>query len=171
MRAVPFALPLSLLLSHALGACSTPGGPYPTLAPRAAETVDPRVPVERPLNLRPASADLVARLDALVAMARQGNNAFGPVAEAAQRLAASAGAPQSESWILAQQALSAAIAARAPTARAVGDVDALGAARLQSAGGIAPNDLQAINDAAAVVGAISARQSAAIAAIQQRLGL
>lgn len=171
MRAALPALAQSILLSLALGACATPGGPYPTLAPRTAEGVDPRVPVERPLNDRPASAELVARLDALVAMARQGDDAFGPAAEAAQRLAESAGAAQSESWIAAQQTLSAAIAARGPTARAVGDIDALGAAKLQGAGGIAPNDLAAINEAAAVVGAISARQSAAIAAIQQRLGL
>ena len=168
MRAA-FLIPL--LPSLALAACSTPGGPYPSLSPRAGEEIDPRVPVVRPLNERPASAELVARLDSLVAMARQGDDRFVPAAATAQALAANAGALQSESWIAAQQALSAAIAARAPTAAAVGDIDSLGAGKLVAAGGIAPNDLQAINDAAAVVGAIDQRQSDTIAAIQARLGL
>ena len=162
---------LPLLPSLALAACSAPGGPYPSLSPRAAEAIDPRVPVVRPINDRPASAELVARLDSLVAMARQGDERFVPAAEIAQRLAGTAGPPQSESWIAAQQALSAAIAARAPTAAAVGDIDSLGAGKLAAAGGIAPNDLQAINEAAAVVGAIDQRQSDTIAAIQARLGL
>ena len=160
-----------LLLGLAVAGCTRPGGPYPSLAPRAAEALDPRVPVTRPINDRPASAELVERLASLVAMARQGDAAFGPAAEAAQRLAAAAGPPQSESWIVAQQALSAAIAAREPTARAVGDVDALGAGKLQSAGGIAPNDLKAIEDAAAAVAAIDERQSAVLSAIQRRLGI
>lgn len=164
-RTAPF------LLSLALAACFRPGGPYPSLAPRAAEAIDPRVPIERPINDRPANSELVARLDALVALARQGDDAFVPAAGTAQRLANSAEPPQSESWIVAQQALSAAIAARAPTARAVGDIDALGAARLQAAGGIAPNDLKAINQAAAQAGAIDNRQSRTIAAIQARLGI
>ena len=42
--------------------------------------------------------------------------------------------------------------------------------KLVAAGGIAPNELQAINDAAVVVGAIDQRQSDIIAAIQARLG-
>ena len=65
-------------------------------------------------------------------------------AEVAQRLAAAAGPPQSESWIAAQLALSAAIEARAPTATALGDIDALGADKLQAQGGLAPADLGAI---------------------------
>jgi hypothetical protein len=164
------AAPFLLLLSLALAACTRPGGMYPSLAPRSAEAIDPRVPIERPINDRPANTELVARLDSLVALARQGDDAFGPAASAALALAESAGPPQSESWIVAQQALSAAIAARAPTARAVGDIDALGAAKLQAAGGIAPNDLKAINEAAALAGAIDARQASAIASIQARLG-
>ena len=160
-----------LLLGLAVASCARPGGPYPSLAPRAGEAVDPRVPVTKPLNARPASAELAGRLDSLVELARQGDDAFAPAAEAARRLADAAGPPQSESWIAAQQALSAAIAAREPTARAVGDIDALGAGKLQSAGGIAPNDLKVIEQAAAVVAAIDTRQSETIAAIQRRLGI
>ena len=59
-----------------LSACAAPGGPYPSLQPRAAEAVDPRVPVVRPLNERPVSALLAARLAALVEQAQSGDAAF-----------------------------------------------------------------------------------------------
>ena len=163
------ALPLCLLLP-AIAACAAPQGPYPSLQPRPAETIDPRLPVVRAVNDRPASADLVARLQSLVAQARAGDGTFEAAAETARRLAASAGARQSESWIAAQQALSAAIAAREPTARAMAEIDAIGAERLQAQGGIAPNELKAIEAASEEVAAIDRRQAAAIDAVQRRLG-
>src|SRR5690349_15387248 len=132
-----------------LAACSSPGGPYPSLQPRAAEAIDPRVPVVRPMNDRPASGALMGRLSALVGEARSGNASFDSAASEAERLAGSAGAPQSEGWIAAQQALTAAIAARQPTAQALGDIDELAANALQNQRGIAPNDLAAIQSAAA----------------------
>ena len=106
----------------------------------------------------------------LVRQARAGDVAFRAAVEQAERLAASAGAPQSEGWVAAQQALSTADAAREPTGRALGDIDALGAERLQTQGGLAPNDLAAIQAAGAEVGAIDQRQAERIAAIQRRLG-
>ncbi|HEX3676378.1 MAG TPA: hypothetical protein VHU79_03155, partial [Sphingomicrobium sp.] len=140
-----------LLATIALGACSTAGGPYPSLKPRAAEATDPRIQPVRPVNDRPVSPALAAQLARLVDEARAGDTAFGPAATEAQRLAAIAGASQSESWIVAQEALSAAIAARRPTALAQADIDALGATALQTQGGIAPNDFKAIHTAAAEV--------------------
>src|SRR5206468_7263804 len=103
---------LALLSIASLAACSAPGGPYPSLQPRAAEAIDPRVPVSRPLNERPATASLVQRLRTLVAEAHAGDSAFDSAASQAERMASAAGAPQSEGWIAAQQALTAAIAAR-----------------------------------------------------------
>jgi hypothetical protein len=161
----------TLVSMVALGACSAPGGPYPSLQPRAAERIDPRVPIERPLNDRPVTPALAEKLAALIGQARSGDAAFGPIAEQAERLAAAAGAPQSDGWVAAQQALSAAVAARAPTTGALGDIDALGANALQAQGGLAPNDLAAIQDAGAQVGAIDQRQAARIKALQQRLGI
>ena len=161
---------ISLLPVIALTACAVPGGPYPSLQPRAADAVDPRVPVERPINDRPVTPALAARVAALVAQARGGEAAFEPAAAEAERLAASAGAPQSESWTVAQQALSAAIEAREAAASALGDLDALAANALETQGGIAPNDLAAIQNAAAQVGAIDQRQAARIKALQERLG-
>ena len=163
--------PLALFPIIALSACSAPGGPYPSLRPRPAEAIDPRLPVVRPINDRPVSAALASKLAALVEAARRGNAAFDGAASAAERLAAGAGAPQSEGWIAAQEALTAAIAARKATSAALGDIDALAAGALQANAGIAPNDLAAIKSAQAEVGALDARQADRIDAIQKRLGI
>ena len=153
-----------------LAACSSAGGPYPSLQPRAAEAIDPRLQPVRPVNDRPVAPSLAARLAALIDQARQGDAAFGPAIASAERLAAAAGASQSESWIAAQEALTAAIAARKPTALAQADIDALAGDGLQRQGGIAPNDLKAIQDAAAQVSAIARGETDRIAAIRGRLG-
>ena len=158
-----------ILTVLALAACSSTGGPYPSLQPSAAEAIDPRLQPARPMNDRPVTPALAAQLAALVERARGGEAAFGPAAAAAERLAASAGAPQSEGWIDAEAALSAAIAARTPTAVALSDIDALGANALQTQGGIAPNDLAAIREAAAEVGAMDRRQAQRVEAVQALL--
>ena len=164
--------PILIVLGLALSACSSAGGgPYPSLAPRAAEAIDPRVPVPEVVNDRPASAALTSRLAELVGQARQGDAEFAPAVNRAEQLASAAGATQSESWIAAQEALSAADAARAPTTRALGDIDGLGATSLQVQGGLAPNDLAAIRSAGAEVGQIAERQSRRLQAIHQRLGI
>jgi hypothetical protein len=160
-----------VLIVLMLTACSAPGGPYPSLQPRAAEAIDPRVQPVRPINDRPVTPALAAQLGSLVDQARSGEAAFEPAMVEAERLAVSAGAPESEAWISAQEALSAAIAARRPTALAEADIDALGATRLQTQGGIAPSDLQAINSAAAEVGSIARSQTDRIDAVRKRLGL
>ena len=154
-----------------LGACAPSGGPFPSLQPRAAEATDPRVHVTRPINDRRATPALVDRLAELLSQARSGNAAFETIAAHAESLAAAASGPQSDSWVAAQEALSAAIAARDPTARALGDIDALGATMLQTQGGMAPNDLAAIQGAGREVAELDQRQADRIKAIQQRLGL
>jgi hypothetical protein len=161
---------IALLAMVLLSACAAGGGPYPSLQPRAAEGIDPRVPVASPVNDRPVATALASQLAALVDRARSGSAAFDSAASSAERLAATAGASQSESWIAAQEALTAAIAARNPAATALGDIDALGATALQTQGGLAPNDLKAIERASAEVGALDARQAGRIDAIRQRLG-
>jgi len=153
-----------------LAGCSSAGGPFPSLQPRAAERIDPRLPVERPMNDRPVTPALAARLAALVTQARSGADAFAAAIANAEKLAASAGPAQSEGWIAAQEALSAAVSARKPVADALGEIDALGADKLQAQGGLSPNDLAAIQDAASTVGGIDRAQAARIAAVQQRLG-
>lgn len=162
---------LPIIAAAILSACSKPGGPYPTLAPRPAERIDPRVAVVRPMNDRPVSASLAAQLSALVAQARSGDVAFQPLAARAEQLASGAGAPQTEGWTVAQEALSAAMAARGPTAAALADVDSLAATMLHTQGGIAPNDLDALDHAAAEIGDVAGRQTDRIRAIQRKLGI
>ena len=161
---------LLLLASLFLGACAPAGGPFPSLQPRANETLDPRIAVVRPMNDRPVAPALAGRLAELLSQARSGDAAFGPLAEQAERLAAAAGPPQSDSWVTAQQALSAALEARGPTVRALGDIDAIGATMLQTQQGLAPADLAAIQNAGAEAAAIDQRQSDRVATIQRRLG-
>jgi glutathione S-transferase len=168
MRTLPLFV---LTLASSLAACSAPGGPYPSLQPRAAEAIDPRVPVETPMNDRPVTPAVASRLAELVAQARAGDADFQSAAAQAEKLAAMAGAPQSESWVVAQEALTAADAARAPVGTALGDIDGIGAVALQTNGGIAPNDVGAIKAAAAEVRAIDEREAARIKAIQNRLHL
>ena len=159
-----------LLLSLiALSGCAAPDAGAPSLAPRAAEAIDPRVPVEDPPAQGSPSAGLVQELETLVAQAMAGDEAFMAAAANADRLASAAGAPQSESWILAQQALSAAVAARAPVTRAMGDLDSLAARRIQQQGGIGAADMAAIQAASERVQAIDSAEAATIGRLQSRL--
>jgi hypothetical protein len=141
----------------------------PSLYPRPAEAIDPRIPVPDPvLSTKPDRA-FVEQLNALVGQAETGDSEFQPAASAAEKAVASAGAPQSEGWIAAQQALSVAVAARAPVTRAAADLDSLGAERIQKLGGIAKADLQAIEAASAKVRTIDDREAATIKSLQDRL--
>ena len=161
---------IALIALGTVSACSsTPRGNYPSLAPRAAETTDPRVPVDNPVRSGPVDPVLSAHLAALIDQAQAGDSAFRDAAANAERLAASAGAPHSESWVSAQQALSAAQAARGPTTRALGDIDGLGSAALATKGGISANDMAAIEAAAARVSAIDRAQAERLDAIEARL--
>ncbi len=162
--------PLPLLLAALLAGCAAQQTSSPSLLPRPAEAIDPRVPVPDMIVSADASLDLVRQLDALVAQAEAGDQAFRGAAATAERLASTAGAPRSESWVVAQQALSAAVAARAPVTRAVADIDGLGARRVQALGGIGAGDLAAIKSAAARVAQIDDREAAVIDRIQARLG-
>ena len=160
--------PLLPLLT--IAACTAPAVNAPSLAPRAAEAIDPRLPIPDATPLGPASPALVSRLDALISKARQGDADFQAAAGEAERLAAAAGEPQSESWVVAQQALSVAVAAREPVTQALGDIDGIGSAELAAKGGVAPADQAALAAAAAAVGEIDRRQAALIDRLQRRLG-
>lgn len=164
MRAFAHLFPI------ALAGCAGAELQPPSLAPRAAEAIDPRVPVpETPVATQVTPA-LAQQLNALIAEAVAGDEAFRSAAAAAESLAAAAGPPQSESWIVAQQALSAAVAARAPVTRALGEIDALGATRIQALGGMSAADLAAVQAAAAQVAEIDSREATLIDRLQARLG-
>jgi hypothetical protein len=161
---------LCLAVIGTVAACSTPNTTAPSLAPRAAEAIDPRVPVNNPVRTGPVSGGLAAHLAALLDQVQAGNAAFNQAAAAAERAASAAGAPRSESWIAAQQALSAAQSARAPTTRALGDIDGLAATALATKGGMSAADLDAIREAAARAAEIDRAQAARIKSLEGRLG-
>ena len=159
------AAPLLLLLS----ACAAQQESEPSLAPRAAESIDPRVPIPGEVVSGPADAALASRIAALMAQVRAGDTAFAAAAQNAQALAAAAGPAESESWIVAQEALSALVAARGPVTRAIADLDGLAATRIAATGGLLPGDLDALNAATTEAGAIGQREAEVIDRLQAQL--
>ena len=165
MRRLALILPLTLI-----AACSTPLTNAPSLATRPGEAIDPRLPINpepAPGTLDPA---LAARLAQVVGEVRAGVATFNRLGAEAERLAAAAGPAQSESWIVAQQALSAVVAQHGVTMRGAADVDALAATRIDETRWLVPADRAAIEAAAADVAAINDPQTALIARLRDRLG-
>ncbi len=159
------AAPLLLLLS----ACAAQPAGEPSLAPRAAEAIDPRVPIPGDVVSGPADAALASRIADLLAQVRAGDAAFAAAAQDAQALVAAAGPAESDSWIVAQEALSALVAARGPVTRAIADLDALAATRIAATGGLLPGDLDALKAASAQAGAIGQREAEVIDRLQAQL--
>ncbi|MBB3763275.1 hypothetical protein [Sphingomicrobium lutaoense] len=151
---------LPLFLAAGLAACG-PAIDAPSLDYRPAEAIDPRLPVEsEPAG--PGEVTLAREIEQLIARAREGEAAFDAFAPQARSLVASAGAPGSESWTAAQKMLSRLDAARAPTIRALADLDQLATGRVAREAWVAPANRAAIAEAAARVAEIDARQSALI---------
>jgi hypothetical protein len=163
-RAFPI---IAVLLLSACAAGTQPG--EPSLSPRAAERIDPRLPVPDTSVELPASADLQAQLSRLLGQAQNAQGSADAGIAQAEAAAARAGPRQSEGWIAAQQLLSAAIAARYPVTRALGDIDALVARSVQQNGGLVPADLANVQQAAEAAVAIDRRQAERIDAVQARL--
>ena len=166
-RLPPFTALAAMLLASA--GCTAPSSGVGRLAPRAAEAIDPRVPIPSAEVAGPASPALAAELQRLTANARSTSGAFASAAAEARAAASAAGPSSSESWIAAQQLLSALVAVRAPVTAALGDIDALAAKGVEEHGGLPPGDRLAIAAAAAEVGAIDTAQADTIAAIAASL--
>jgi len=150
--------------------CTPATSPEPSLAPRPAEAIDPRLPIPDEAPAGTTDPALASRLSALVADVRSGLPAFEAREAEAARLAAAAGPQASEGWIAAEQALSRLIEQHGVTTRAAADIDALASSRLERQRWISPADRQAISAAAAEVDAINARQADAIDRLKDRLG-
>jgi hypothetical protein len=158
-----------LLIVPTVAACSTRSTPEPSLAPRAAEAIDPRLPIPDTIPAGTVDPALAARLSALVDEVRTGSAQFGAQAAEADGLAAAAGPIASESWVAAQSALSRLVEQYGVTTRAAADIDALAAERLASQHWMRPADREAIAAAAAEVAAISDSQSASIGRLTDQL--
>ena len=143
--------------------------PEPSLAPRAAEAIDPRLPVPSVVPAGPVDPALVQRLEALVGTVRAGVPLFDARQAEAARLAGQAGPMASESWIEAEKALSLLIEQYGVTTRAAADIDAMASGKLASQRWIAPADQAAITAAAAEVAVISARQADTLGQLKDQL--
>jgi hypothetical protein len=143
-------------LAAALLAGCVSQGPFPSLAPRPAESEDW---TGEPARAAPAVADdpaLRARIAALLDEARAGARDFDADFGPAERAAAQAGAEGSDSWIEAQQAISRLEAAGARTGEALAGLHQL---RLEREGRpTSAADLAASDAAIAAAEAIAARQ-------------
>ena len=138
----------------------------PSLSKRAIESLpltEPQTEAEAPAAADPATR---ARIAALLAQAREGQTAFASLLPRARQAADSAGAETSESWIAAQQLLSAAESARAPSSRALGELDALIAAQVHGGSDQGLAELQA---AQSEVAAVVEDQQRAIDALRERI--
>jgi hypothetical protein len=153
-----------------IGCAASTATNEPSLARRSAEAIDPRVPI--PSNPTPGPVDpaISARLAALVASGESGARAFDALVGQAETLAGAAGPARSESWVLAQQAVSGLEGARAASTRALSDIDGITSSRIASDTGLTYADLAAVEAASAELRALTDRQSAIIDRLSARLG-
>jgi hypothetical protein len=141
----------------------------PSLAPREAEGIDPRLPVPDRSAALPADPELSSALGALRERALRAAREAEPAIAAARAASLRAGARESESWIAAQQAISAAVGARAAFTTALGDLDRLIALRIRGRERLVPQDLAAAEAVVEELGVIDRRQSAVLAAASAAL--
>lgn len=155
-----------LLLTILLAGCAAQGS-FPSLAPRPVERALAEERPEPPAAEIPSDPALAARLAELTAKARQGDSAFSPLLEAARAAAASAGAAGSDGWVDAQQRVTRAEAARAPTVTALAELDQLGIARARMP--TSASDLAAVRAAVAEIQAMADRQHNQLEAVRATL--
>jgi hypothetical protein len=155
------------LLAFPLTGCTAAQGPFPSLAPRPIER---ELAQERPVQPAPEVPDdaaLAQRIAALTGEARQGDAAFQTALAEAQRAAGGAGAAGSEGWIAAQMGITRAEAARAPTVRALADLDRLGIEKARQPTSM--RDREALTAAVAEVQAMADRQHQRLDALRTSL--
>ena len=140
-------------------------GTFPSLAPRPAEQIDMSVDPIRPDPMAADDPALAARVAALVAEARAGWREFEAEAGPAERAASASGPAGSDSWVVAQQALSRLEAARGRTMAARAGLEELALERQDQP--TSPADRQAIEAAISEAEAIIARQQARLERIRR----
>lgn len=129
----------ALLLLPAIPAIAAP----PSLAKRPVEDRSMAEPVRQATPPAPADAALQAQIAGLVGKAQGGQTAFAALLPQASRAVSTAGAQDSESWIAAQQLLSALEDARAPSTQALSELDSTIAVRLNGGAEAGIAELQA----------------------------
>lgn len=150
---------LTVLLS--LSACGKAGN-FPTLNPRPIEAQAAGLltePAPKEGSVQPANPAVSANIEKALSAARSGDTAFKNVLAGARSAAQGAGASGSESWIVAQMAVSNLEATRAPVKASLSDLDGLLRAALD---GPPSADLSNIQEAIRTVEAIDARHMSAM---------
>ena len=161
---------IALISTLSLAACETAAmKAEPSLARRPAESIDPRLPVDVPVDARAVDPALAARIEVLMTVARNSAAAFSAAVPAALAKAAASGSPQSESWIAAQSALAELDRTRAPFTRALGDLDALRAESARSGDRASAADVAALEAAAEELNVLAERQAEALGAIRAQI--
>ncbi|HEY1605478.1 MAG TPA: hypothetical protein VGF77_07745 [Allosphingosinicella sp.] len=159
----------SLLTLAALAGCAGSSGPYPSLAPRPIEKTlgEPGVPpTVAPIADDPEVASQIATF---LAEAQAGDRAFHKDFPAAEEAARKAGAPGSDAWIQAQQALSRAEAGEAQTARALAELNRYATDRA-NAKALSDADLARLQEATSEVQRLADAEHGEIARLQGALG-
>lgn len=157
-------------LALAAGACASNAGEFPSLAQRPAErefAAEQMAPpkVRPPL---PADASTGARAESFVAAAREAEGGFSRAYATAASAVAKAGPPGSDSWVVAQEAVSRAIAAQAPLTRIAGEFDDYAATRARQTP-LAPADVERLDAATAAVQNMVAAQTERIRRLEASL--
>lgn len=158
---------LPLVLLGTLGACTTPGGDYPSLLPRAIESRDPAEPV-RPDPVATPDAALDRQIAERRAAAATAAERFRSLAaEAESRVAVARGLPMgSDPWIRAQSALAELAPIRGETAQIVAALEEVAVARATAGEPGYP----ALDAAIAELGAVAQTQGDRVAALEDAIG-
>jgi hypothetical protein len=133
---------LLLLAPPLLAGCSS-AAVGPSLAKRPIESRDLSEPVRQVAPPAPADTALKAQIEGLVARAQAGQNGFAALLPKADSAASAAGSNGSESWVVAQQLLSALESERAPSTAALAEMDALIATQVKAGNDAGLSELQA----------------------------
>jgi hypothetical protein len=133
---------LLILTPLVLSACAD-AGIGPSLAKRPIESRSMAEPVSTPAQAQLADADLQSQIDGLIDRANVGQRAFAGLLPRARAAALAAGPEGSESWIVAQQLLTALEAARAASPDALARLDAMLATRALAGDEAGLSELQA----------------------------
>lgn len=123
----------------------------PSLAKRPIESLDLAEPVRQVTPPAPADATLRTRITEIVERAEAGQRAFAAALPKAESAASAAGADGSESWVAAQQLLSALESERAPSTAALSELDALISTRLKDGNEAGLTELQAADSQVATL--------------------
>lgn len=156
---------LIVLTPLLLAACAD-GTVGPSLAKRPIESRSLQEPVREAAPAPPADTGLQSQIDEQLNRARAGQRDFSALLPRVQASASAAGAEGSETWVAAQQLLSALETARGEATAALGRLDALIAERVLSGQDSGLTELQA---AQREVNSLADQQRDAFEAVRARV--